>query len=178
MRNTLLVLALCLIAIAVGLFLFFYNPKDLTGEQGGDQSAQVATASLTATPVNFTVLAEGGTALDAGERKNVAARDQKSFDRVWKMVHGEQEIASPSIDFTKEYVVGVFAGEKSSGGHAIAVTGIQDLGDTRTLSVTLTAPGEGCMNTQALTAPYQLIRVPLSTNYLKAIDTVVTTPCE
>ena len=178
MRNTLFVLALCIVAILVGLFLFFYNPKDLTGRQAGDQSAQVATAPLTATPVTFSVLEVGGNAQEADERKNVAARDQESFERVWKMAHGAQEMAMPTMDFSKEYVVGVFAGQKSSGGYAIAVTGVEDMGDERTISVTITAPGENCMVTQALTAPYQLIRVPVSAHSLKASDTVVTTACE
>ena len=178
MRNTLFVLALCIVAILLGLFLFFYNPKDLTGQKGGDQSAQVATASLTATPVAFVVLETGGNAQDAEERKNIAARDQESFDRLWKMAHGAQEIAAPEIDFSKEYVVGVFAGRKPSGGHAIAVTDIQDLGDERTITVALTVPGSGCVVTDMLTTPYQLIRVPVSMHYLRAVDATVTTPCE
>lgn len=178
MRNTLLVLALCIIAILLGLFLFFYNPQDLTGQQGSDQSAQVATAPLTATSVSFTVLETGGNAQEAEERKNIAARDQESFDRLWKMAHGAQELAAPEIDFSKEYVVGVFAGRKPSGGYAIAVADIQDLGDVRTIAITMTVPGAACVVTDALTAPYQLIRVPVSMHYLKAVEMVVTNPCE
>lgn len=178
MRNTLFVLALCIIAILLGLFLFFYNPKDLTGQQGSDQSAQVATASLTATPIAFAVLETGGTAQEAEARKNIAARDQESFDRLWRMVHGAQELAAPEIDFSKEYVIGVFAGRKQTGGYAIEITDIQDQGDQRAIAVTLTAPGPDCVVTDALTSPYQLVRVPVSANYLKAVDTVVTTTCE
>lgn len=178
MRNTLFILALCIIAMLLGLFLFFYNPKDITGQQGSDQSAQVATASLTATPVTFTVLETGGNAQEGEERKNIAARDQESFDRLWKMAHGAQELAAPEIDFSKEYVIGVFAGRKSSGGYSITVTDIQDQGDDRTVAVTLTVPDTACVVTDALTSPYQLIRVPVSMHYLKAVDTTVTTSCE
>jgi hypothetical protein len=179
MRNTLFILALCVVAILLGLFLFFYNPKDLTGQKGTDQSAQVGTATVTVTPVVFTVLETGGNALEGdGDRKNIAARDQESFDRVWKMAHGAQEIAAPEIDFSKEYIVAVFAGQKPSGGHAIAVTKVEDVGDERVITVTLTAPGANCVVTDMLTSPYQLIRVPASMHYLKAVDTTVTTPCE
>lgn len=178
MRNTLFVLALCIVAILLGLFLFLYNPKALTGKPGNDQSAQVATASLSATPVAFTVLEAGGNAQEAEERKNVAARDQESFDRLWKMAHGAEELAAPTIDFSKEYVIGVFAGRKPTGGYAIEVTDVQDLGDERTLTVTVTSPGETCVVTDALTSPYQLIRVPVSTHFLKAVDTAVTNACE
>lgn len=180
MRNTLFILALCILAIFVGAFLFLHNPKDLTGQDGrGGQSAQIATAPVTTTPVSFTEL-EVGTYAQEGptERKNIAARDTESFERLWKMAHGNQKIATPTIDFSKEYVIGVFAGPQSSGGHAIAVQQVTDLGDTRTVAVTFTTPGAGCVATEALTAPYQLIRVPVSTHYLRAVDTLVTSSCE
>lgn len=180
MRNTFFILALCVMAILVGIFLFLYNPKDLTGQQGiGDQSAQVATASIAATPVSFTLLESGSRAQEGPTtRKNIAARDAEAFTTLWKMAHGGQEMAMPEIDFSNEYVIGVFAGEKSSGGHAIAVEKVTDLGDTRTVAVTLGAPGPGCVTTQALTSPYQLIRVPVSTHYLRAVDTLTTTSCQ
>ena len=176
MRNTLFVLALCVAAILVGALLFFYNPKDLTGIT--DQSAQVVNAPIAATSVTYAVLESGEYAQEVTERTNVAARDAESFARLWKMAHGDTQLAFPAIDFTQEYVIGVFAGEKSSGGNMIEVTDVSDLGDTRTFSITLTAPGEGCLTSQAITSPYQFIRVPVSTHYLKAVDTTVTTSCE
>lgn len=178
MKNTLLVFVICIAAILVGAFLFFYNPKDLTGRDAADQSANVSTAPVAEVQVAFTVLETGQQAVEVAERKNVAARDAASFQRLWTMAHGGQEMAAPEVDFTKEYVIGVFAGEKTTGGHMIEVLSVTDFGDQRTLSVTQTAPGEGCAVSQAFTSPYQLIRVPVSTNYLRAVDTAVESPCQ
>lgn len=178
MRNTLFILALCILAIVLGLFLFLYNPQDLTGQQGGDQIAQVASAPVSATQVSFLELEQGDYAQEVTERTNVAARDQDAFDRLWQMAHGAQELAMPEIDFSKEYVVGVFLGERASGGHVIEVQEVTDLGDTRTFRIAITEPGAGCVVTQAITSPYQLIRVPVSMHYLQAVDTATVSACE
>lgn len=179
MKNTVVIFVLCVAALLLGLFLFFYNPKDLTGNGAKtDQSAQVATAPVTETAVSFTVVDSGSFAQEVNERKNVAVRDEAALARLWKMVHGDQEIAPPTLDFSKEYMIGVFAGEKSTGGYMIEVMNMTDLGDMRTLSITLTVPGENCAVSQAFTSPYQLIRVPVNMHYLKAIDTTVTSDCD
>lgn len=179
MRNTLFVLALCILAIVLGLFLFFYNPKDLTGQRTGEQSAQIASAPISATQVSFVALESGSYAQEGpAERTNIAARDEAAFAQLWRMAHGAQELAMPEIDFSSEYVVGVFAGEQPSGGYMVEVQEITDLGDTRTFRIAITAPGAGCAVTQALTSPYQLVRVPASAHYLQAIDTTTASDCE
>ena len=176
MRNILLALALCLIAIIAGAYLFFGSSRDLTGVT--DQTAQVANAPITNVSVPFTVIDAGGYAQKVTERKNVAVRDEEAYTELWEMVRGAQDTAPPAVDFDTEYVIGVFAGEKSSGGHTIEVLNVTDEDLTRTLSVAITAPGAGCMVTQAITSPYQLIRVPVSMNAHVAQDTQVESPCE
>lgn len=180
MRNTLVVLALCIIAILLGAYFYFYAPDSGVGAPTSfeNQVASVPSAPEIETDVAFSVLDSGASASDMAERKNYAARDQEAFLRVWKLAHGDDKMAVPSIDFSKEYVIGVFAGTKSSGGHAIEVTKVTDTGDIRTVAITLTAPGAGCVTTQALTQPYQLVRVPISMRYLKAVESVENVPCE
>ncbi|MES2995170.1 MAG: protease complex subunit PrcB family protein [Patescibacteria group bacterium] len=179
MRNTLVVLALCVVAIVLGAYFYFYAPDSATGTPTSfeNQVASVPSAPDIETDVTFSVLDSGANASDMAERKNYAARDQESFLRVWKLAHGDDKMAVPSIDFSKEYVIGVFAGTKSSGGHVIEVTKVTDAGDTRTVSISQMEPGAGCTVTDALTQPYQLIRVPISMRYLEAVDTVTKIPC-
>jgi hypothetical protein len=173
MRNTLIILALCVLAIAVGAYLFLHAPKDLSGTNT-DQAA-AGTASVQEASVSFVVIEAGSNAM-TDTRKNVAARDEASLARLWQMAHGDGS-APPAIDFDTEYVIGVFAGQKSSGGHTIEVQSVSDLGDTRTLTVAITSPGPTCIVTQAFTSPYQLIRVPVSMHYLRAEDTSVVSDC-
>ncbi|HYF29283.1 MAG TPA: protease complex subunit PrcB family protein [Candidatus Paceibacterota bacterium] len=176
MRHSIIVLVLCILAILVGAYLFYTNTQGL-GADTLEQSAQVANAPVESMPVAFTVIESGTSASDVTVRKNVAARDQEAYLRLYALARGGQELAPPPVDFNTEYVIGVFAGEKPTGGHMIEVTSIRDLGDTRTLSVTETVPGASCVVTQAFTAPYQLIRVPVSMHYLKAVDTRVASDC-
>ncbi len=171
MKDTLIIFGMCLAAIAVGATLFFWAPKNTAVAPAPEEAKPLIEENIA-----FVVL-ETGQDSQTLERKNYAARDQESFERVWKIAHGEDGAVMPSIDFSTRYVIGVFAGEKTSGGHAIAVTDIIDHGDVRTVRTRLQEPGEGCINSQALTSPYQLITVPVSTHGLASEDATTVTPC-
>lgn len=58
-----------------------------------------------------------------------------------------------------EYYVVVFMGEQSTGGYAIAVTDIEDNEGKTNITVTETKPAEGDMVTQAITYPYQVVKI-------------------
>ena len=174
----LIVLGMSTAAILVGAGLYVYGPSELREApvlEGSQASAIGADQALE--DVSFAVLAEGTNAA-VSERKNYAVYTEADFARLWTMTYGENAPALPSVDFTRMYVIGVFAGEKPSGGHDISVARVSDAGDTRTVAVTLTAPGAGCMTTQALTSPFELITVPVSSAALARTEETVTTPCQ
>lgn len=178
MRHMLMVLGMSTAAILVGAALYVYGPSELreTPALEGNEASAIG-AGQVLEDVSFSVLAEGMNAT-VTERKNYAVYSEADFARLWGMAYGETAPAVPEVDFDTHYVIGVFAGQKPSGGHGIKVSRVTDDGDTRTVAVTLTAPGAGCMTSQALTAPFELILVPVSSAELARTEETVTTPCQ
>ena len=84
----------------------------------------------------------------------------------------------PRVDFTQNYVIAVFAGEKASGGHDIEVADIEDTESKRKVSIALTRPGAGCIATQALTRPFQIVVVPASDLELAREEAEIEVACQ
>ena len=98
------------------------------------------------------------------EAANVVIRDADSWQRLWAQ-HGTGRLPSPplpSIDFARDMVIGVFLGERPSGGFAIEVTGVKRRSDRLVVRVRQTAPDPGALHTMALTAAHHLVRLPAS----------------
>ncbi len=178
MRHMLIVLVICLAAIVVGAALYFYGPSQLRETQVLTGTEASALGADQAASVSFTVLAEGTNASGVSERKNYAVYSEEDFTRLWTMAYGTDTSAMPSIDFDTQYVIGVFAGEKPTGGHTIEVASITDASSIRTVSMALTRPGEDCMTSEALTSPFQLIAVPVSDRELARTETEIVASCQ
>lgn len=83
--------------------------------------------------------------------QKLMAEVYKNFDQLPRI---------PEVDFTKNDVVAVFMGTRSSGGYGISVDKIIKRSDAVTVYINETTPGKNCMSTDALTQPYQLVKVP------------------
>jgi hypothetical protein len=168
MKNAAIIGGLCIVAIAVGGYLYFHPTP----------SSQVA-SSAAATPVEvaFSVLDEGPNG-GSDVRKNYAIYDAKEFKRFWDKAH-TASTTPPKIDFTKEYVLLLFDGTQPTGGYTIAASQITDTPSGRAVTVTRTVPGASCVVTQAATSPYQFISVPIGpSDSLSHEDVTVTTECK
>lgn len=168
MRYSLIVLGICLAAIVVGGAFYMYGPDVLRENPLKETGAGALGADL-AEEVSFSVLVEGQDS-QITERKNFAAYSREDFEELWTRAFGENAPALPSVNFDESYVIGVFAGQKPSGGHSIAVTRVVDENTVRTVAITLTRPGTGCLTSQALTSPYQFVVVPFSDRPLAKTD--------
>ncbi len=184
MRDILIVLSICVAAIILGAWLFFYGPATLTGakeqqeqQQAAPITAEVVTEEEQPAEVSFTVIDTGDQAAEVDKRKNFAEYESGEFARLWKMAHGSDGKPLPKVDFSKDYVIAVFAGSKPSGGHAIAVDAVTDTKGGCTIDIKVTNPGSACVVTQALTSPYQMIVVPFSGRELTPSETAVETSC-
>jgi hypothetical protein len=96
------------------------------------------------------------------ERKNFAIYDAGVFATFWKRAHGDDGTHPPVIDFSKEYVIGVFAGTEPTGGYHIAVQKVTESGGARAVTVAIEKPGDNCSVVEEQTAPYQFVTVPFS----------------
>jgi hypothetical protein len=96
------------------------------------------------------------------EPAELVLRDQASFAEAWARVHAMLVPAPPPprVDFTRQMVVVLAIGTRSSGGHAVRFDGMDREGDGARVRYTVSEPGPDCMTTQAITAPVELVGVP------------------
>lgn len=129
--------------------------------------------------ISFTVLEQGDMAPGAKNRKNYAIYNQDELDSFWKLSHASDASKAPKVDFTKKYVLVVFAGTKPSTGYEIKVTKVKDTDATRTIEVAMIVPGEGCKTKEEKTSPYQFVAVPYDDGTeLSHTDVTKTTDCK
>lgn len=164
MRNTGLLVLFALIAAGAGAAVYMYGNKPLLAPPPSE---------VTATSIAFTELASG-TDASVTKRVNYLITTDDELRDLWKLLgaHGER----PVIDFTKEAVIAVFAGEEPSAGYSIAVSAITDTTE-RMVTVQIAAPGVTCLAAQVVTTPYQVLKMPKSDLPLTHEDITTTTGC-
>lgn len=96
--------------------------------------------------------------------QTLVVQDSAAFVRAWEQLY---PIASfrptlPPMDFAKNRVFIVAAGTKPTGGHRLALSGAEVVGDSALISVTLFTPPPGCSVSEALTTPALAIAVPVT----------------
>lgn len=181
MRDILIVLGMCVAAIGVGVLFYVYGPaeiREMPSTTPTENQGQANASGAVAEDVTVTVIDAGTNAGAASERKNIAAYDKDGLARLWSMAHATDGTPLPTVDFSKSYVIGVFAGTKPSGGYSIEVSRVSDSGDTRTVAITLMKPGSDCITSQAITSPYEIVSVPLSNASLSRTENTVETSCQ
>jgi hypothetical protein len=96
------------------------------------------------------------------EPAELVLRDEASLAEAWGQVHAMVMPAPPPprVDLTREMVVVLAIGTRSSGGHAVRFDGMDREGDGARVRYTVTEPGPECMTTQAITSPAEVVSVP------------------
>jgi hypothetical protein len=119
---------------------------------------------------------ENATAREPGLR---VLRDRAAWEAEWRALQAGLAVgAAPTVDFAREMVVLVAAGEQSSGGHSVRVNGTSTGADgALVVHVTRTAPGPGCMSTMVITSPVDVVRVPRVAGAVRADTRTVAEPC-
>ena len=105
----------------------------------------------------FVTVAKG----DASGRQlaaEVVVRTAAEWKALWKE-HAPTE-KMPSVDFTKQMVVGVFAGSKPTTGYAVEITGVRTEGKDLLVEVVRREPARGTLAAQILTEPFHLVSLP------------------
>lgn len=120
-----------------------------------------------------TVLAQGHQSMQTEERFEWVTQPA-TFDALWKKA---QAAPPPSLDFERDGVVAVFMGERPTGGHSIQVERVALRDGELLVEVLLQSPGSGCLTTQALTQPYQIVSVPRAAEQATFTTRSVLVPC-
>jgi hypothetical protein len=92
-----------------------------------------------------------------GESRRLVIRDANAWSQFWSELGvGER----PNVDFTRDVVVAVAAGQRSTGGFEIAVDRITQTDGELSVEVVERTPGPNCITTASLTQPVDVVVVP------------------
>ncbi len=98
-------------------------------------------------------------------------RDQSEWEKLWgktNSIRSPRPIV-PKIDFTNEMVLGVYLGQRSSGGYSIEITKLVKKTDCLEAHVTEGTPNRNMMVTMALTQPYHLVKTAKTDKEIKFV---------
>ena len=167
MRDTLIIFISLIAAIVIGGSLYLFGGPSLHD------------ASITTIPSHseLTSLAEGENAADVDRQVNYRVTNQDDLTTLWNMIYSDSGPSVPLIDFTTKEVIAVFDGSHSSGGYSIHVTDVRESDGMRVIHILRTAPGDGCAVPNAVTSPFELVVLSLSTLLLTHVDEMATTSC-
>jgi hypothetical protein len=91
------------------------------------------------------------------EARRLLIRDANSWAEFWSELGlGDR----PAIDFSKDVVIAVAAGQRPTGGHEIAVKQVTLSEEEVAIKVTEVRPGPDCVTTTSLTQPVDVVVVP------------------
>jgi hypothetical protein len=111
--------------------------------------------------ISFEVI-HGGPYTSIADKREVVITNNADYQKLMSEVYSnlDQMPRIPDVDFTKNDVVGVFMGAKSNGGYSINVDKVIKRSDAVTVSVYETSAGKNCSVTEAITQPYEIVKVP------------------
>lgn len=165
MRDLLIIVGVCIGAIVIGLFLFLFGtvsePRDTFG------------------PVSFSVIAEGNTAGDMTKKKNYRVQNREELVAVWEAVYPAEAPPMPDVEFSRNEVLALFAGEQMSGGYGVGLESVISREDgKRLLTIIYTEPSSSCFVTEQITSPFQVVVLPKADAEVVREDKTVVVSCE
>ena len=126
---------------------------------------------LTNGPVPYqTILAGSHSLVDSSSV--VLVKSEKDWDRIWVEAKGKVDPlpSRPSVDFSKQYVIAAFMGERPSSGYHIEISAIEKDGDILNVYIKkYETPG---MLT-VMTNPFYLARLPRGNYEINVIEEIV-----
>lgn len=108
------------------------------------------------TQMKFSIV-EKGSYSQITVRDSITAYSKDDFEKLWDM-HSLNRQAPPKVDFRRHMVVGIFLGQKRTGGYSIAIDRVEDTGYDLLIHTKVSTP-QG-MVTQAQTQPFIFVKVP------------------
>lgn len=174
MRDIIIIAGVLLLALAIGLVLFFYVPPNPSAPQSSADSSYSALGA--SSPVPFAVLGHGANAPDSFGKVNYRITNANQLSALWSMVYGDN-VPPPSVDFSSQEVLAVFDGSHATGGYTIAVASVADT-DSRTVTVEHGTAGSGCMTTAAESSPFEIVSMAKTVLPIVHEDTAVTASCQ
>ena len=99
-----------------------------------------------------------GTQSRVEEARNVVVRSDEEWAKLWR-AHAPEK-PRPPVDFSRDMVVGVFLGSRSTAGYNISIVSTFAKDGHVLVRYQESMPRPGTMTAQILTFPYHLVAVP------------------
>jgi len=112
------------------------------------------------TQVSFETLVEGQMGGHVKEEIRVIS-DRKSLLEIYGYVNRIRKpgFSIPKIDFSKETVIAVFMGEKTTGGFSVAIENVKEENKKLIVKIKETKPGPKDMVTMVITQPFCFAKI-------------------
>lgn len=169
MRDAIIIFLAIIFSMVIGSYFFLTDSLRFTTPEVPGANIQNR---------NFTILHEGPNSGSIDRRTNYRIVNEEEFIELWRLIYGTQGSTRPPVNFTMNEVIAVFDGTHSSGGYRVSVTDVVDAGGVRTVHILREEPGEGCITTEAITSPFQIVRVSKTTLPIVREEQTVTTQCQ
>lgn len=99
------------------------------------------------------------------EAREVVVRSEAEWAALWRQ-HGPDR-PRPPVDFTKEMVVGVFLGSRTTAGFSVEIVGVEPSGGGLAARYRVARPAAEAVTAQVLVFPYHLVAVPARTGTVR-----------
>jgi hypothetical protein len=88
--------------------------------------------------------------------------NETQWVEVWKKHSAQEKPAKPlpKVDFDKESVLFVALGQKSTGGHAVEISRVEEIVGKTAVYVKTRGPKPSGIQLQSLTAPFHIVAIP------------------
>jgi len=108
------------------------------------------------------VILDKGSQCSIMEPKQVLAKSQAEFDAVWREAFESMDMppAKPKVDFSANWVIAIFLGEKNKGGYEMDIQAIAQVRGTTVVAIKEIKPGSNCLSTMSIEYPYLLASIP------------------
>jgi hypothetical protein len=102
-----------------------------------------------------------GAQSEVGAARQVTVRDREGWTSLWRAHASSRPL--PSIDFSREMVVGVFLGSRPTAGFAVEIVGYREAGNDVVVQYRETTPARDAITAQVIVSPYHLVVIPRRT---------------
>jgi hypothetical protein len=110
--------------------------------------------------VPFVTISKGITSGVTG-RSFLAIRTAQEWQDIWQQ-HSSHLTASPNlppVDFSKEMVIAIFQGTRTTGGFSVEILRVEKSGEKLLVCYQERVPSPGSLVAQVLTQPYHIIKL-------------------